>query len=391
MRLLESFFRAQPFNPYVPPMEMIFSKTTAGSFSFTIPSDARNIRIEIAGGNGGKAYMWDVSGGTGGRGEKIVVLGSVVGALAGKTITGIIGATATSSTGVGGTGDPAGSNGTHSTPGGSSSYGGGGGGATKITVDSTEYQASGGGGATFNGYYGGYYHSVGGTGGGVRGGVPGASVNAESFTNGGNATGLQINETTTGYIRVYKNASSSLLFEKTTSGSFSFVIPSTASVIAIEIAAGNGATGGYGGYSSGSGDYAMSGGRGAVKVIELSGKNGQTITGTIGQSGGATGITQQGGTPDGSNGEYKSISSPPSQSYGGGGGGRSTCTLSSVTYTVSGGAGGAGKNSNVDWAQGGAGGGAGAGQPVTNSAGGNATDGDKLNTEGAGYIRIYQL
>ena len=53
--LLNSFFRCQTYNPYLAPEQLVFSKTTAGEFSYTIPANARHVRIEIAGGNGGKA------------------------------------------------------------------------------------------------------------------------------------------------------------------------------------------------------------------------------------------------------------------------------------------------------------------------------------------------
>lgn len=390
MRLLESFFRAQTFNPYVPPMELVFEKTTAGNFTYTIPANARHVKVEFAGGNGGQTWWWDVPYGAGGRGERVAVLGDIIGELAGKTITGTVGASTNSSTGTGGSGAPAGGNGTHSTPGGSSSYGGGGGGATKVIIDGTEYIASGGGGATTNDYYGGWYHSVGGAGGGPKGGAAGAVINDRVITNGNNATGNDINETNNGYVRVYINAQSDLLFEKVTPGGFNFTIPNTASTIIIEIAAGNGADGSGYGYSGG-GDIFRSGGRGAVKVITLGTANGQTITGMIGQSGGVTGVPYQGGTPNGNNGQVHSSSSPLSYSYGGGGGGNSYCSIMGNTYIVSGGAGGAAMFSSAGWSQGGAGGGPNAGQPVTNGNGGNATDGDKLNTETTGYIRIYKL
>lgn len=394
MRLLESFFRVQTFNPYVAPMELVFEKTTAGTFEYTVPQDARHVVVEIAGGNGGPAYLWQYPYGSGGRGGKVVVYGDIIGDLAGKKIIGTVGATSTSSTGVGGSGAPAGGNGTHSTPGGSSSYGGGGGGATSVVIDGTTYQASGGGGATWNDYYGGYYHSVGGNGGGTLGGKGGDSVNQQGgqVTNGYNAGDPALNETNNGYIRVWKNAQSKQIYEKITPGAFSFTIPNTVSAVTIEIAAGNGADGSIGGYSSGSGWYTRSGGKGAVKVVTLSKVNGKTITGIIGQTGGTTGVTQQGGSPDGGNGTVTSGDRPLAYSYGGGGGGHSEFTVDDTQYIVSGGAGGAAKSDNTSsWAQGGRGGGPNGGVPVTNGDGGNGTDGDKLNAEKTGYIRIFAL
>lgn len=390
--LLNSFFRCQTYNPYLAPEELVFSKTTAGEFSYTIPANARHVRIEIAGGNGGKAYLWDVSVGAGGRGELITILGDIVGSLAGKTITGKIGATATSSTGVGGTGYTNGGNGTHSTPGGSSSYGGGGGGSTGVVIDGTLYEASGGGGATFNDYYGGWYHSVGGKGGGTKGGAAGLVINERSATNGGNATSDQINPTDNGYIKIYINSQSSTLFEKKTFGAYSFTIPSTAKFVAIEIAGGNGSNGSGFGYSDGN-DVFKSGGKGSCRVIKISNASGKTITGIIGESGGISGVAYIAGrgAQNGSNGGEAYSSRPESHSYGGGGGGSSTVVIDDKTYTVSGGAGGAVRFSSAGWAQGGAGGGAGAGQPTTNGNGGDATDGDTLNKETFGYVRVFKL
>lgn len=391
--LLNSFFRSQTYNPYLAPEELVFSKTTAGDFSYTIPANARHVRIEIAGGNGGKAYMQQYAEGAGGRGELITILGDIIGSLAGKTITGKIGATATSSTGGGGLGYTNGGNGGHSTPGGSSSYGGGGGGSTGVVIDGTLYEASGGGGATFNGYYGGYYHSVGGKGGGANGGAPGISVNEQFVTtNGGNATGDQINPTDNGYIKIYVNSRTNNLFEKKIYGAYSFTIPSTAKVVAIEIAGGNGANGGGTGYSDGN-DSFMSGGKGAVRTIEITNASGKTISGIVGESGGVSGVPYIAGrgAQSGVNGGQAHSSRPESDSWGGGGGGSTTVVIDGQTYTVSAGAGGAANYSSAGWAQGGAGGGAGAGQPTTNGNGGNATDGNTLNKETFGYVRVFKL
>lgn len=392
MSLLNSFFCAKTHNPYIPSMELVFEKTTSGTFEYKIPQNARHIMIEIAGGNGLYANSRGAPFGAGGRGGKTVIFGDVIGGLSGKTISGTVGASATSLNGVGGSGNPAGGNGGHTTPGGSSTYGGGGGGATSVVIEGTLYRASGGGGATFNDYYGGWYHAVGGKGGGENGGAPGVSINqAFTATNGGNATDLLLNETNNGYVRVWTGAVSKEIFTKATPGAFSYVIPNNISLITIEIAAGNGSDGAISGYSSGSGYYERKGGRGSVKVITLSNVNGKTITGIVGQSGGVTGVIQQGGSPDGYNGSTSSSSRPQAYAYGGGGGGHSECTIDNINYIVSGGAGGAAKSDNTGWAQGGRGGGPNPGLPVTNSDGGNATDGDKLNLESTGYIKIFAL
>lgn len=390
MKLFNSFFLAKTYNPYVAPLEMIFSKTTAGDFEYTIPENARHVMIEIAGGNGAAANMMGITFGAGGRGGKITIFGDIIGNLAGKKISGTVASSAIGTNGEGGSGRPPGGNGGHSTPGGSSSYGGGGGGATSVIIDGTTYHASGGGGATINEYYGGWYHSVGGRGGGDNGGAPGDSINDRVPTNGYNANDPMLNETNNGYIRVWVNAISKELYKKTTPGAFSYTVPNNVSAIKIEIAAGNGSDGAISGYSSGN-DSIRKGGRGAVKVITLSAVNGKNITGIIGQSGGVTGVIQQGGSPDGSNGDHVSIDLPPSDSYGGGGGGHSEFTVDDTKYIVSGGAGGAAKNSNTNWAQGGKGGGPNPGLPVLNGDGGDGKDGDKLNMETTGYIRIFAL
>ena len=391
--LLNSFFRSQTYNPYLAPEELVFSKTTAGEFSYTIPANARHVRIEIAGGNGGKAYVVEYALGAGGRGELITILGDIVGSLAGKTITGKIGATATSTTGAGGAGYTNGNNGGHSTVGGGSKYGGGGGGSTGVVIDGTLYEASGGGGATVNGYYGGYYHVFGGKGGGKNGGAPGISANEQLvITNGGNATGNQINPTNNGYIKIYVNSRTNNLFEKKIYGAYSFTIPSTAKVVAIEIAGGNGASGSGTGFSDGN-DTFRSCGKGAVRTIEITNASGKTISGIVGESGGVSGVPYIAGrgAQSGINGGQADGSRPPSESWGGGGGGSTTVVIDGQTYTVSGGAGGAADVSSAGWAQGGAGGGAGAGQPTTNGNGGNATDGDTLNKETFGYVRVFKL
>lgn len=392
MCLFRSFFRVAVVNPYKPEPRLVFSKTTYGEFSYTVPDDARHVKIEIAGGNGNAAYAQQYAFGSGGRGGIIVILDDVIGSVAGKTITGTVGATATGSNGVGGQGAPSGTNGGHTTAGGSSCYGGGGGGATTITIDGTTYTASGGGGATFNDYYGGYHHAVGGTGGGPNGGTPGESINEQFVTtNGHNATDDIINATSGGYIKIWVDYETSLLFEKNTKGAFSFTVPNTVSVVAIEIAGGNGASGSIGGYSSGSGYYIFSGGKGAKKTIRVASANGKEITGIVGQSGGWSGLSTSAGYPDGTIGETKESMSPLAQSYGGGGGGHTEITVSETTYLVSGGAGGAAKSDNAAWAQGGTGGGPNGGRPTTNGAGGNATDGDELNQELNAYVKIYAL
>lgn len=186
-----------------PESKLIFEKTTAGSYEFTVPEKYNYIMVEIAGGNGCGVALFDkyyFEEGKGGKGEKIEIKHLEP---QNKLITGIVGANGTIP-GVGGSGYSNGGNGGHSTPGGSSSYGGGGGGSTGVVIDGTLYEASGGGGATFNGYYGGYYHSVGGKGGGANGGAPGISANEQFATkNGGNATGELLNDTSSGYIKIY--------------------------------------------------------------------------------------------------------------------------------------------------------------------------------------------
>lgn len=385
MRLLDSFFRAQTYNPYEPQAEVVFEKTTAGNFSYTIPSNARHVKIEIGGGKGSPAWIYAsyyFSEGSGGRGGVVSILGDIIGSLAGKTITGTVGAKATSSNGIGGTGDPAGGNGTHDTTGGSSTYGGGGGGATSVTVDGTTYRASGGGGATLSGYYGGHYVAWGGNGGGPNGGVKGDRTyptTAFIVSNGHDATDDLLNANDFGYIRVWINFSSSLLFEKDTRGAFTYTIPNIVSDISIEIAGGNG--------GNGIGNGVTNGGKGAVKIITIHNAAGKTITGTIGSTGGAP----DAGYPDGSAGTSASAYRPPVEIFSGGGGGHSEFSVNGTTYTVSGGGGAGAYTNQIGWISGGRGGGANGGAGGTSGNGGNATGGDKLNEESRGYIRIYQL
>lgn len=185
--------------------ELLYSNTTAGAFNYTVPEDAANVMIEIGGGKGGAASIAGTTFGSGGFGELVRVYEANVFAMAGKTITGVIGGNGGTPTA--GSGAPAGSAGGASTVGGSAVRGGGGGGATSATIDTETFIASGGGGATLNGYYSGYYHITGGTGGGPNGGAPGASQDVSTIggTNGGAATGAFVSTASTGYIKVWKN------------------------------------------------------------------------------------------------------------------------------------------------------------------------------------------
>ena len=182
---------------------LVFDKSSAGSYEYTVPEEYNYIIIEIAGGNGcGVAQYNDYwfEEGKGGKGEKIRIKQLVP---QNKKITGVVGANGTIP-GVGGQGLNPGGNGTRATVGGSNTYGGGGGGSSSIVIDDILREASGGGGATFNAYFGGYYHAVGGKGGGPKGGAPGSSVNQQyATTNGGNATGELLNDTSSGYVKIW--------------------------------------------------------------------------------------------------------------------------------------------------------------------------------------------
>jgi hypothetical protein len=186
-----------------PESTLIFEKTTAGSYEFTVPEKYNYIIIEIAGGNGcGVAHYHDYwfEEGKGGQGEKIEIKHLEP---QNKLITGIVGANGTIP-GVGGSGYSNGGNGGKITVSDNTSYGGGGGGSTSVVIDGVVHEASGGGGATNNLYFGKYYHGVGGKGGGSKGGAPGSSVNQQwATTNGGNATGELLNDTSSGYIKIY--------------------------------------------------------------------------------------------------------------------------------------------------------------------------------------------
>lgn len=186
-----------------PESTLIYEKTTGGSYSFTVPDKYNFITVEIGGGNGGQAALWDdewVEAGSGGKGEKIILENVSV---KNRVITIVVGQNG-QIPGKGGTGYSSGGNGVQKTPGGGKSYGGGGGGSTAVIVNDVLYEASGGGGATFNEYYDGYHHATGGKGGGPKGGSAGASKNAQfEATSGGNATGNLINQNNSGYIKIY--------------------------------------------------------------------------------------------------------------------------------------------------------------------------------------------
>lgn len=188
-----------------PESTLIYEKTTGGSYSFTVPEKYNFISIEIAGGNGGQGAIWAyaeeewIDVGVGGKGEKIVIEKT---SLRNRNISIVIGQNGQVPQ-KGGSGYSFGEDGTKKTPGGFDLRGGGGGGSSAVVLDGVVYEASGGGGVTLNEYYGGYFHVMGGKGGGPKGGPAGVSKNAQEATSGGNATGNLINQTNSGYIKIY--------------------------------------------------------------------------------------------------------------------------------------------------------------------------------------------
>lgn len=185
-----------------PESTLIFEKTTAGEYEFTVPEKYNYVMVEYAGAQGGRAWNSDGGGiyssGNGGKGsikqEKIK--------LNTRNITGIVGATPTKtyeSEYLGGIGYSNGEKSNKQSVTVKYVSGGGGGGSTSIVVNSVVYEASAGGGASqvtmlFSNVYGG-------KGGGKYGG---ARQNAND-ANGNNATdpnqvGLNSGN---GYVRIY--------------------------------------------------------------------------------------------------------------------------------------------------------------------------------------------
>lgn len=181
-----------------PDEKLIFEKTTAGEYEFTVPEKYNFIMIEYAGGAGG--YAKGLADGSilqnGGKGSikqtsKIsckIVTGVVgdIGDYGGLLVEETYGGLGYHNGSGGGKGDTG-------APGPSNTSGGGGGGSTSVVINDIVYEACGGSGAS--------YFAFGGAGGGVYGGK---QQNAQT-ADGNDATdpeqiGLNANA---GYVRIY--------------------------------------------------------------------------------------------------------------------------------------------------------------------------------------------
>lgn len=160
--LQDSFFRVDVVNRIYD--TVVFEKTTAGSYTFTVPEEYNYIIIEYAGARGANSLVPKnaVSAGKG------AVLKTDRIPTDGLTVFGIV---AAQGNGVsGGSGYRSGTNGAQTA---SNRYGGGGGGSTSVQYNTVVLEASGGAGQAF--YAGsspaGDEYLRGGDGGGAYGGV----------------------------------------------------------------------------------------------------------------------------------------------------------------------------------------------------------------------------
>lgn len=206
--LQKGFFRVKPFNPKTIPLTQIFTKTTSGSYSYTVPSQYNYVQIEIAGAAGQQAYYsTGTYYGTPGKGSiktKQYILTS-------RTISGVVGAQpvlSTSSVQYGGAGYQNGGNGSES--GGGGSYGGGGGGSSSVTCNGELTTVGGGSGCARRASTGSTTNisSVnGGAGGGPNGGAATYynSVSTVTTINGNNATDGSVSGYNSGggYIKIW--------------------------------------------------------------------------------------------------------------------------------------------------------------------------------------------
>ena len=185
-----------------PESTLIYEKTTAGAYEFTVPEKYNYVMVEYAGAGGGSIVgSGSVPDRLGGGGSIKKISASKI---LGRTISGIVGGvggnggTALSSDPVsqGGTGYSSGENGTA----GGSSIGlkqvsGAGGGSTSVKFNNYIYEASAGGGALTE-----YAGSYGGKGGGIYGGARKTSVGNGNNATDPNQIGLNSGN---GYVRIY--------------------------------------------------------------------------------------------------------------------------------------------------------------------------------------------
>ena len=185
-----------------PNSTLIYSNTTPGNYSFTIPSQYNFIKVVLAGACGGRSWNSDGAGiypeNSPGRGA---IIEREFGNFSNRTITGVIGARPTmtyASEYLGGSGYHNGSNSGRQSVTIQYIAGGGGGGSTSVTVDGVTHEACGGGGRanitqlapnTF----------------GAKGGGQYGGAQQNNYANGNDATdpGLTGYNAGNGYIQIY--------------------------------------------------------------------------------------------------------------------------------------------------------------------------------------------
>ena len=186
---------------------------------------------------------------------------------------------------------------------------------------------------------------------------------------------------------------STLIYEKTTGGSYSFTVPDKYNYIMIEYA---GACGGRRWNSDGAGIYADgNGGKGSIKKENIKISN-RTITGIIGVRPTQTYASEYlggSGYNNGGNGAKHSVT--VKYVSGGGGGGSTSVVVNGTTKEASGGGGASwytGAPLNIK-AYGGKGGGQyGGAELYSYGDGNNATDPNQIGlNSGDGYVKIYGI
>jgi len=389
----------------LPPQATLFSSTTPGTYTTTVPCGVTQLNYTIVGGSGGNGYVntsggialgesitgtmtvapgdnltltvgangstatsyaggaggtgsgnggaGNIGSGGGGGGSEIydnttIPSGSnfiIAGGAGGTSNSGGSGGNGGLTTGQAGGGGTGGGGGTQTGPG----TGGGGGGADGSVMNggsgSGQTGASGGGGG--GGYYGG------GSGGGSIGGGGGGS----SWTSspGTTVTGSS-NSATPRVILTYTPPPQTTLFSSTISGTYSVIVPNGVTNLSFNV------IGGSGGSVVDSGP----GGQGASITGNLPVTPGDSLTLTIARNGAKATNGGAGGFGIGSGG-----SSSPTSGGAGGGGGSEIIDNSNGVYIIAGGGGGSGE-AGVGGNSGQLGGGTDGGGAGTQTSGGAA-------------------
>lgn len=183
-----------------PESTLIFEKTTAGAYEFTVPEKYNYVVIEYAGAAGGgivgSGQVPDRNGGAGSvkkisaaiKNIKISGIVGEIGANGGAAISG-------HPVSQGGSGYSNGENGTQGSDSPIRGYSGAGGGSTSVDFNGVVHEASAGGGALMD-----YAGSYGGKGGGIYGGARKTSVGNGNNATDPNQIGLNSGN---GYVRIY--------------------------------------------------------------------------------------------------------------------------------------------------------------------------------------------